>query len=62
MKSANPKKLKVPEVVVRDDPWVKKVDPTHPIYGPGFKAGGERAVAHRRYFINECAADCSWVR
>ena len=59
---ADAQKLKVPEVIVRDDPWVKKVDPTHPIYGPGFKAGGERAVAHRRYFIYECAADGSWVR
>ena len=59
---ADAQKLKVPEVIVRDDPWVKKVDPTHPIYGPGFKAGGERAIAHRRYFIYECAADGSWVR
>ena len=48
---ADAQKLKVPEVVVRDDEWVRKVDPTHPVYGPGFKAGGERAVAHRRYFI-----------
>ena len=59
---ADAQKLKVPEVIVRDDPWVKKVDPAHPIYGPGYKAGGERAVAHRRYFIYECAADGSWVR
>ena len=59
---ADAQKLKVPEVIVRDDPWVKKVDPTHPIYGPGYKAGGERAIAHRRYFIYECAADGSWVR
>ena len=59
---ADAQKLKVPEVIVRDDPWVKKVDPAHPIYGPGFKAGGERAIAHRRYFIYECAADGSWVR
>ena len=59
---ANAQKLKVPEVVVCDDEWVRKVDPTHPVYGPGFKAGGERAVAHRRYFIYECGADGSWVK
>lgn len=59
---ADAQALKVPEVVVRDDAWVKKVDPTHPVYGPGFAKGGERAVAHRRYFIYECAADGSWVR
>jgi len=59
---ADAQALKVPEVVVRDDAWVKKVDPTHPVYGPGFKAGGERAVAHRRFFIYECAADGSWVK
>ena len=59
---ADARKLKVPEVVVRNDTWVKSVDPTHPVYGPGFEKGGERAVAHRRYFIYECAADGSWVK
>ncbi len=43
---ADAEKLKVPTVVVRNDPWVKKVDPTHPIYGPGFEKGGERAPQH----------------
>jgi len=59
---ADAQALKVPEVVVRNDAWVKKVDPTHPVYGPGFEKGGERAVSHRRYFIYECAADGSWVK
>ena len=59
---ADAQKLKVPEVVVRDDKWVRSVDPTNPVYGPGVAKGGERAVAHRRYFIYECASDGSWVR
>jgi len=42
--------------------WVSQADPTHPIYGGKFRPGEEVKLAHRRYFIWECAADGSWLR
>lgn len=59
---ADAHKLKVPKVVVKDKPWVRSVDPEHPVYGPGIKADGERDLVHLRFFIYECAADGSWVK
>lgn len=39
-------------------PWMAAHDPTSPI----MRKDGEASVAHRRYFIYECAADGSWVK
>ena len=47
------------------NPWVARVDPTHPIFAGkngAFDETAEAKLAHRRYFIWECAADGSWVR
>lgn len=47
------------------NPWVSANDPTHPIYAGnkgGFDKTAEAKLAHRRFFIWECAADGSWVR
>ena len=40
-------------------PWMRQADPTSPLHRGD---EGERAVAHHRYFIYECAADGSWLR
>ena len=47
------------------NPWIASVDPTHPVFAGkdgGFDKTAEVKLAHRRYFIWECAADGSWAR
>ena len=47
------------------NPWISQADPTHPIYAGKdgkFDKTAEAKLAHRRYFIWECAADGSWAR